>query len=103
MAPKKPDGVIEAVRYSPDGKISLVRVYERLGSTYADRILLTREQFIQRLKAGKHYASGQRIALMGATFETGAEVRLSISGGVEVLQTGPTSGDHDDLKGIPLF
>ena len=59
MAPKKPDGVIEAVRYTPDGKISLVRVYERLGATFADRILLTREQFVQRIKAGKHFFTGE--------------------------------------------
>lgn len=103
MAPKKPVGVIEAVRYSPDGKISLVRVYEVLGATYADRILLTREQFIQHIKAGKHYASGRHKELMGATFETGAEVHLSNSGGVEVLQSGSAIGDHDELKGIPLF
>jgi hypothetical protein len=103
MAPKKPDGVIEAVRYNPDGKVSLVRVYERLGSTYADRILLTREQFVQRLKKGKHYLAGERKELMAATFETGAEVRLVVSGDTEVLQTGSGGGDHDDLDPIPLF
>ena len=103
MAPKKPDGVLEAVRYTPDGKVSLVRVYERLGSTYADRILLTREQFIQRIKSGKRYATGQRMVLMAATFETGAEIRLINSGGAEVLQSGSTDKDHDDLKGVPLF
>jgi len=34
MAQAKYDGVIEAVRYAPAGRISLVRAYERRGPTF---------------------------------------------------------------------
>ena len=34
MAKLKFDGLIEAVRYAPDGKIILVRAYERRGATF---------------------------------------------------------------------
>jgi hypothetical protein len=55
-ASKKIDGVVEAVRYTPDGHIAMVRVYKRLGATFTDRILLSREELLVLLRAGKHYA-----------------------------------------------
>ena len=50
---KKFDGVIEAVRYNPDGQIALVRGYELRGVTYSDRVLLDRNTLVERLKEGK--------------------------------------------------
>lgn len=101
MASKKIDGIIEAVRYAPDGQVALVRYYERLGPAYSDRKLLTREALVQQLRAKKRYVAGSRIAFMGASFETGAEVRLVQKGGAEFLQTGEGDGERDNLSGIP--
>lgn len=39
--PARFDGVIEAVRYSPDGKIEVARAYERRGAAFSDHVLIT--------------------------------------------------------------
>ena len=101
MATRKIDGIIEAVRYAPDGKVELVRYYERLGAAFSDRKLFSRDQLVEQLRAKKHYCGGKRIEFMGNSFETGIEVRLVKSGGAEYLQTTEGSGERDDLKGIP--
>ena len=71
MAKPKIDGVIEAVRYKPDGQILWVRAYLRRGSTYSDRILLDRQELIELLKSGKSFVSGARVELMASTFQVG--------------------------------
>ena len=101
MASKKVDGVVEAVRYAPDGKVTLVRVYERRGPAFSDRILLNREQFADALRAKKRFVAGKRVASMGATFETGAEIRLVKNGTAEYIQSELGAGERDDLKGVP--
>jgi hypothetical protein len=101
MASKKIDGVVEAVRYAPDGKVALVRYYERLGPAYSDRKLLTRDQLVEALRGKKRYVAGRRIELMGTSFETGAEIRLVRAGSAEYLQTVEGSGERDNLQGIP--
>jgi hypothetical protein len=100
---QKNDGVIESVRYSPQGRISLVRVFLRRGATYSDWVLLTREQLIQQLKGRKHFVIGKRIPLLASTFETGAAVELRAGAAGETLATRASTSDHDDLKGAPLF
>lgn len=103
MAIKKIDGIVEVVRYQPDGQVKLVRVYQRVASTYTDRILLSRGQLVDVLKAGKRYVAGHREQYMGATFETGSEILLVKKNGKDLLQSAQASGDTDDLKGVPLF
>ncbi len=104
MARKKFDGVVEAVRYASDGKISLARVYERRGPTFTDRILLTREELVERLKAKKRFYIGRRKPYLASTFELdGQPVTLSGERGKEVIQTGKQPGDSDRLEGAPLF
>ena len=51
MGRQKYDGVVEAVRYAPDGNLSIARVYERRGSTFSDYILLSRAELIRRIKS----------------------------------------------------
>jgi hypothetical protein len=97
MASKKVDGVVEAVRYAPDGKVALVRIYERRGPAFSDRILLDREQFAAVLQGKKRFVAGKRLAFYGATFETGAEIRL-VNG---YIQSELGTGERDDLKGVP--
>ncbi len=99
----KIDGVVEAVRYAPDGQVALVRVYERRGPAFGDRVLLDRGQLLARLKAGKRFVAGRRKPLWGASFETGADIRLVQDGGSDFVRSAQASGTADDLKGVPLF
>jgi hypothetical protein len=101
MASKKVDGVVEAVRYAPDGKVAFVRIYERRGPIFSDRLLLDREQFVTALRGKKRYVAGKQIERMGATFETGLEIRLVKAGSDEYIQSEQGSGERDDLKSVP--
>jgi len=101
MAAKKVDVIIEAVRYAPDGKVALVRIYERLGPAFSDRKLLTRDQLVEGLRSKKTFAAGRRIEMMGTSFETGPVVRLVKAGTGEFIQSAEGSGERDDLKGVP--
>lgn len=101
MASKKIDNIIEAVRYDADGKVTLVRIYERLGPAYSDRKLLNRSQLLEQLRARKTFVAGRRIEMMGTSFETGAEIRLVKTSAGEFIQSTAGSGDRDDLKGVP--
>ncbi len=103
MAQKKFDGVVEAVRYTQDGKLELARVYERRGPTFSDRILLTRDELIKRLKAKKVFYVGQRLPYLASTFDVDQQVRLSGADGNEVLVAGNAPSDRDQLQGAPLF
>jgi hypothetical protein len=103
MYRKKFDGVIEAVRYSPEGWLSMARIYERVGAAFTDRILITRDQLVQRLKTGKRFMIGQRRVYMAGTFDVSSQVRLSDLPGKETLYITQPARDHDDLQGAPLF
>lgn len=102
-APLKIDGVVEAVRYTPGGLVSLVRAYLRRGPAFGDRVLLTREQMLEQLKSGKRFVAGQRKEFLGATFETGMEIHLVSDGGEDFIRSAQAGGKSDDLKGVPLF
>jgi hypothetical protein len=54
MASKKFDGVIEAVHFK-DGQIAYVRAFERRGFAFTDRIILNRNQLLERLKSANDY------------------------------------------------
>ncbi len=103
MSPKKIDGVIETVRYDPEGRLSLIRVFERRGPTFSDQILLSRDQLVQKLRTGKKFYVGKRIPLQASTFELGTLVKLSGQAGHEVIVSQPGNGTHDDLTDAPLF
>jgi len=100
---KKYDGVVETVRYAADGLIDTVRVYERRGPTFSDRILLNRDAFLQRLKSGKRFVTGQRKPLLASTFATGREVRVRRDNGRDWIVAGDGQGQQDSLEGVPLF
>ena len=103
MAKPKYDGVVEAVHYGPDGQVDWVRVFERRGPTWSDRIILKRGDFIQKLKAGKKYFAGKRIPQMAGTFEVTVPVQLVSDGGREILSAGDKKAEKDDLEGVPLI
>jgi hypothetical protein len=100
---KKFDGVIEAVRYNPDGQIALVRGYELRGVTYSDRVLLDRDTLMKRIKDGKKFAIGQRKEYWASTFEYGKTVKLVGDNGNGFLTTHDGSPEHDDFEETPVF
>jgi hypothetical protein len=99
MRRPKFDGVIEAVRYAPNGRITLARLYERRGTVWSDRILLDRKELTERLKQGKCFVTGHRELFRGCTFETGSPVHLN----GENIVTKDRSAGRDNLTGIPIF
>ena len=98
---QKADGVIEAVRYK-NGKIEIVRAYERRGPTYSDRVLLDRKTLLDRLSQGQHFVTGQRREYLASTFDIGKPVNLAGNDDKQVLTTA-AQGDHDELEGVPDF
>ncbi len=102
---KKCDGVVEAVRYGPDGNVTLLRVYDKRGPTWSDRILIDRGEMIRRLKSGCRYLVGVRLPYLAGTFETAEPVGLAGEVGHEILVTHPAAAtaSHDNLEGVPRF
>ena len=96
---KRPDGVIVAVHYAPDGKIETARIFEQRGQSYTDRVHITRSLLVERLKGKKRYVVGKRTAYLGSTFETGPEVKYLDS---DVVTT-RTDAKADTLEGVPVF
>lgn len=100
---QKYDGVIEAVHYAPDGRLECVRAYERRGPAFSDRVLLDRATLLGRLKKGKKYLVGTRVAHMGSSFQVSTPVRVVKQAGEDFLVTRSGSRAGDDLEGIPVF
>jgi hypothetical protein len=100
---KKLDGVIEAVRYNPDGQIALVRGYELRGVTYSDRILLDRSTLLERLQEGKKFSTGQRKEFLGSTFDLGKTVKVISKDGKDFITTRDDVSKRDDFEGTPAF
>jgi hypothetical protein len=98
---KKFDGVIEAVHYQ-DGKIVSVRAFERRVAAFTDRVILPREELIQRLQSGKTFVTGKRKEYMAGTFETGPVVHAVSRNGSVYLST-RADASRDELEGVPLF
>lgn len=101
MVKKKIDGVIEAVRYR-NGQIAAVRIYERRGFTYSDRLMLDRKSLLERLQKGMNFVSGLRRELLAGTFEIVRPVRLARAGDCEFIST-TENASRDELEGVPLF
>ncbi len=99
MANPKFDGVIEAVRYDPDGHIALARIYERRGAVWSDALIMNRSQLIERLSHGKRFVTGQRKIYLGAIFETGKTVHMND----QSIVVGDRQSEHDHLPGVPIF
>ena len=83
---KKIDGVIEAARYK-NGQIVTVRVYERRGATFSDRVLIDRKTLLERLKSGQQYVVGSREELHASTFNVGKPVLIIKQDDHELLST----------------
>ncbi|MFZ5810397.1 MAG: hypothetical protein ACOY16_14025 [Chloroflexota bacterium] len=103
MARQKIDLVIEAIRYKPNGEINWVRAYERRGATYSDHILLSRDELIQKLKAGKRAFAGRRIPFKASTFELSHPIQLRQSNGKLIIVTEGVQSEKDKLDNVPLI
>jgi hypothetical protein len=99
---KKFDGVVEAVRYK-NGQIEIVRAFERRGAAFTDRILLKRNQFLDRLKKGKKYYVGKRKEFLAGSFDVQDEpVQVVDRNGQEIIST-RAEADRDELEQAPVF
>jgi hypothetical protein len=103
MADKKFDGVIEAVHYQHDGQVDWVRAYLRRGAAWSDRIIISREDLIKKIKSGKRLMTGQRVEFMAGTFKVSSPVQVLGQAGQEVLATVSTNANHDCLEGVPVL
>ena len=104
MAQVKYDGVIEAVRYTPAGRITVVRAYERRGPTFSDRVLISREELVRRMQAGKRFVIGERQLLLASTFTVASPISLVEKDGQKYLATPEAlAANGDCLAGVPLF
>jgi hypothetical protein len=99
MARLKVDGIIEAVRYTSNGRINVVRAYERRGAAWSDHVLLERKELVESLNKGRRFMTGRRRPYLGGRFETGAAVRIV---GDHIVTEGLTS-PRDQLAGVPVF
>lgn len=98
MTKIKFDGLIEAVRYSSDNKIDVVRAYERRGATFSDHIVIKRAQLVERLRKGEKFVTGLRKEFLGSTFESAKSVHLN----GDVISTNAAS-NRDLLEEVPIF
>jgi len=99
MARVKIDGVIEAVRYNPDGSIKVVRGYERRGVVWTDEIMINRDDLVNRLKNGKQFVTGTRKTYLGSVFDTGQGIHLSD----DHIVTNGHATSRDMLDGVGIF
>lgn len=104
---KKIDGVVVAVRYLPDDQLDWARVYLKRGDVFADRLNLPRQDLVDRIKAGKRFAVGQRVEFYASTFNLRGALRIHEQGGKEFVSleeistAGDRVSDRELLKGIP--
>lgn len=99
---KKFDGVIEAVRYK-NGQIELVRAFERRGAAFTDRVILGRQEFLERLQKGRRFVVGKRKEFLAGSFDVQDKpVQVVKRDGREIIST-RTEGDHDELEQAPVF
>jgi len=95
------DGIIEAVRYK-NGQIATVRVYERRGASFSDRMLIDRKGLLERIKDGKLFLIGSRKEFWAGTFEEGKPVKVVSNDGKDFITT-RDNADHDELEETPFF
>ena len=98
---KKFDGVIEAVRYK-DGRIEVVRAFERRGAAFSDRIMIPRHELLEKLKDGRKFVVGRRKEFLAGTFDTGKPVQVVSRGSSDFIST-RSDAEQDELEQAPVF
>lgn len=100
---KKYDLIVEAVHYKPAGEIEWVRAYERRGPAYSDHVIIPRQEFILKLKAGKKACSGQRVPLMAGTFQTALPISIREVNGKTIIISEGVQASQDKLVDVPVI
>lgn len=103
MAQIKFDYLVEALHYSPTGELEKIRLYERRGPSFSDRIIIDRDQLIHYLVDGKKVAAGNRLSFLASTFHLTGEIQLSGPKEAPVLVMGGEIASIDTLTGIPVY
>ena len=103
MAKQKVDGVIEAIRYTPDKLISLVRGLSAPWPTYADFVLMTRESLVEQLQSGKLFYTGTRKPYLASTFFLNQKLSLFSQNGDAFIGVKDSNSRQDDPELAPLF
>jgi hypothetical protein len=98
MSPSKFDIVITTVRYAPDGKIEMVRAFERRGAVFSDHVLLSRDALLEKIKNGKKCVTGQRREFLAGTFDMDSTVQI-----VGDAITTESNAEKDRLQNVPIF
>jgi hypothetical protein len=100
---KKYDGVIEAVRYTPEGQIDWVRAYERRGFVFTDWLKLNRQALKERLQNGARFYIGRRKAYYGNDFDITEVVLLVGDENNEIIVAGNAQSEKDYLAETPII
>jgi hypothetical protein len=103
MAKKKFDGILNAVHLDENGQIKIARVFERRGPVVSDLILLDRADFIQCIKDGQVFYTGNRILNQGSSFELGTKITIELDNGKDVVVVGKKETSGDNIKSVPRF
>lgn len=103
MAKPKYDGIIEAVRYLPNGNVDWARTYLRRGPTFSDYILLDRQALIEHINSGKKFYIGERIPLKGGSFKVFDPVKVIKKNGQEFLVIKEGDVERDRLEKAPII
>lgn len=103
MSPKNIDGVMEAVYHSADGCVEMARLYGPRGAVFSDRVVLSRDDLVRRIKTRTVFVAGKCRSLQGTSFDLSALVCLAGPVGNEGLISGSASTGNDPLEGILEF
>ncbi len=97
------DYLIEALHYSPYGELQNIRVFERRGPSFSDRLILSRAQLVDLMQAGKKVVAGKRQSYLASTFDVIDFVQLSGTKDTPVIVLGEEPASEDRLPGIPVY
>jgi hypothetical protein len=97
------DGVVTAVKYTPEGTIDWVRAFERHGFVFSDRINLDRETLISRIEDGKRFKTGTRKIYLANEFEIKDDIQLAETNGQTIILAGGESSQNDSLGDLPTL
>ena len=103
MSTTSADLVIECVRYLPSGQIDFVRLYERRGIAFSDRVIYTRDQLLQMLQKKKRVFTGNRIAARAGAYELSRQVILAGTQPAIFITTSSDPVDRDLLEDVPTL
>jgi len=78
-------------------------MYLRWGAAWSDRVILSREELIQKIKTGKRIMTGQRVEFMAGTFNISHQVKVTGPAGQEILVSGLSNENRDHLEDVPVL